>query len=106
MGTSVSVLDMLGYRIIVFWLLVFFAYRSWAKECLPEIKWTNCPRRARRCDACFRIDFKNAAQDRDLMCLKEQGRGTCIFTGNLLGDRSFFSVTATNARQFVPFPMT
>ena len=56
-----------------------------------------------RCDACFRINFKNAAQDRDIMCLKEQGEGTCIFTGNLLGDRSFFAVTATNARQCRPF---
>ena len=56
-----------------------------------------------RCDACMRIDFKNAAQDRDLMCLKEQGRGSCIFTGNLLGDRSFFSVTATNEKKCSPF---
>ena len=44
----VVVVVMLVYRISVLWLLVCFAYGSWAQNCLPEIKWTNCPRRARK----------------------------------------------------------
>jgi len=37
------------------------------------------------------------------MCLKEQKAGSCIFTGNLLSDSSFFAVTATNPGQCRPF---
>ena len=116
-------------RISVLWLLAGLAYVSWvqAQNCLPGIKWTNCPRRARkflhqsgiilklsllyninitalgRCDACLRINFKNAGRDRDIMCMKEKGEGSCIFTGNLLGDSSFFAVTATNPGKCRPF---
>ena len=56
-----------------------------------------------RCDACLHINFKNAGRDRDIMCMKEQGEGSCIFTGNLLGDSSFFAVTATNPGKCRPF---
>ena len=35
--------------------------------------------------------------------MKEQGEGSCIFTGNLLGDSSFFAVTATNPGKCRPF---
>ena len=56
-----------------------------------------------RCDSCLHVNFKNAGRDRDIMCMKEHGEGSCIFTGNLLGDSSFFAVTATNPGKCRPF---
>ena len=52
----------------------------------------------------MKVDFKNPAGDSDIMCLKRQGKDTsCIFTGNLVKDSSYFAVTAPNPGKCRPF---
>lgn len=78
----------------LFVILGFLSCLALAQQgCNPDIKWRNCPRRTGgRCDACINVRFNNAANDRDVLCLKQQGNA-CIYTGNFLGDRSFAAVT-------------
>merc|ERR1719350_2702220 len=93
-------------RISILWLLAGLAYVSWvqAQNCLPGIKWTNCPRRARRCDACLHINFKNAGRDRDIMCMKEQGEGSCIFTGFFVFTEMLRRLPDQRWKSFEPSP--
>merc|ERR1719215_23819 len=80
---------------------IFSLASVWAQSCNPNIQWTRCPASGRNCAACFRVDFNNAARERDTMCLRSQGN--CIFTGNLIGDGSFAVATASDLRNCRPF---
>merc|ERR1711963_465218 len=74
-------------------LILMFIGGTLAQSCNPSIQWTRCPPSGRRCDACFLVNFNNAAGESDTMCLQNQG--FCIHTGNLIGDGTYAVATSS-----------
>ena len=82
--------------------IAIFAVSALAQDtCNADIKWRNCPRKARNCDACFIAVFSyqgGSRKERDIMCMKSTSPNACIYTGNMLSDKSFAVVTGKNGK--------
>lgn len=92
---------MAAFLLVVLLAATFSASCNGA-SCAPNINWvdcSSCPSNQR--GACFSVTFNDGGAD-DVICLERKSE-FCIFSGNLLNDRTFVAATGSDLGKCQPF---